>query len=158
MYFWIVGSLMFALPLVSVIAETVADGSSLLAASAQKWFVFWAVGVRLLSAGLRQIIQPRYTAEAILGISDPDAMLVVRELGFANTAIGTIGVASIVAHSWVLPAAIAGIIFYGLAGANHIFHKNRNRLENIAMCSDLFVAIVILACLAKSFIGHQMPS
>jgi hypothetical protein len=30
-----------------------------------RWFVFWAVGVRLLTAGIRQIAQPRFTAETI---------------------------------------------------------------------------------------------
>ena len=28
-----------------------------------KWFVFWTVGIQLFLAGLRQIVQPRYTAE-----------------------------------------------------------------------------------------------
>ena len=67
--------------------------------------VFWAVGVRLFIAGLRQIVQPRYTAETILGVKDPDATLIVRELGFANTAIGSAGLGSIYLAGWVLPVA-----------------------------------------------------
>lgn len=31
-----------------------------------KWFVFWTVGVRLFTAGLRQIWRPQFTAQKIL--------------------------------------------------------------------------------------------
>jgi hypothetical protein len=72
-------------------------------------------------------------------------LLVVRELGIANTAIGSLGVGSIWFPEWVLPAALAGTIFYGLAGINHITHKNRNKLQNVAMLSDLLMAAVLLA-------------
>ncbi|MGA3157258.1 MAG: DUF6790 family protein [Steroidobacteraceae bacterium] len=147
MYFWMVGALMFAFPVTSTLLDTLLKHHGVLtAATTAKWFVFWAVGLRLLLAGLRQIIQPRYTAETILGIKDPDAMLVVRELGFANTAFGVIGVVSIATHTWILPTATAGAIFYGLAGVNHLPHKHRNKLENVAMLSDLFVAAVLLTC------------
>jgi hypothetical protein len=158
MYFLIVGSLMFVLPIVSVIVEMSTDGHGAIATSIQKWFVFWAVGMRLLMAGVRQVIQPSFTAEKILGITDPDALLVVRELGFANTAIGAVGVISILAQSWILPASILGAIFYTLAGINHVFHKQRNAMENVAMTSDLFVAAVLLACTVKPlFAQHGAP-
>lgn len=49
-----------------------------------KWFVFWGVGARLFLAGLRQMIQPEYTAKTLLGIHDPESLIVVRELGFAT--------------------------------------------------------------------------
>ena len=116
-------------------------------ALAGKWFVFWTVGVRLFVAGLRQMIQPRYTAETILGIKGEDSLLIVRELGFANCAIGSIGIGSLYFPGWLLPAGIAGTIFYGLAGINHCYHKARNPLQNVAMISDLFAAIVLLICI-----------
>jgi hypothetical protein len=145
MYVLIVATLMFAFPVTSILIESVLrDHGHLESVVAGKWFVFWAVGVRLFLAGLRQIIQPRYTAESILGIKDAGATLVVRELGFANTAIGSIGMASILFPAWVLPTGIVGTIFYGLAGINHVTHKHRNNLENVAMMSDLFVAAVLL--------------
>lgn len=121
-------------------------------AIAGKWFVFWAVGVRLLIAGLRQIVQPRYTAETILGVKNPDAMLIVRELGFANTAIGSAGLGSIFLAGWTLPLAVIGAVFYALAGVNHVMHKQRNKLQNVAMISDLFAAtmLVTICFAAKS--------
>jgi hypothetical protein len=147
MYFWMVGALMFVFPVTSTVLDTMQRHHGILDAwTVSKWFVFWAVGVRLLLAGLRQIIQPRYTAETILGIKNPDAILVVRELGFANTALGVIGVVSIFAPTWILPTALAGAIFYALAGVNHLVHKSRNALENVALISDLFVGAVLLGC------------
>lgn len=150
MYYVIVAAFMLILPIASVIIET-QHGALFSVALIGRWFVFWGVGVRLLLAGLRQILQPRYTAETIFGIKDRDAHIVVRELGFANTAIGTIGVATFAAPDWTLPAAIAGGIFYGLAGLNHVRHSERNRIENVAMVSDLFIALVLLACCAAAF-------
>jgi hypothetical protein len=110
--------------------------------------VFWAVGIRLLLASLRQILQPRYTAETVLGIKNEESHFVVRELGFANAAIAAIGAGSILFPKWVTAGALAGGIFYGLAGVNHAKRPHRNRLENMAMISDLFVAVVLLAAYA----------
>jgi hypothetical protein len=152
MYFVIVVALMLVCPLASIGIQILFDGPGMLTAVIiGKWFVFWMVGIRLFLAGLRQIVQPRYTAEQILGIKDPDAMLIVRELGFANTAIGSVAVASLVFRNWELPIALAGTIFYALAGINHATHKHRNRFQNIAMASDLFAAAVLLmACLTAT--------
>jgi hypothetical protein len=150
MYFAIVVALMLVLPLTSIEIQVLSEGPGVLtAALAAKWFVFWMVGVRLLLAGLRQIVQPRYTAEQILGVKDPDATLIVRELGIANTAIGSVGAASLFFRDWEFPIALAGTIFYALAGINHLTDKHRNRLQSFAMISDLFAAaILLMSCLA----------
>jgi hypothetical protein len=106
--------------------------------------------IRLLLASLRQIVQPQYTAETILGIKNEESHVVVRELGFANAAIAVVGVGSIIFPAWVTAGALAGGIFYGLADVNHALRPHRNRLEAIAMISDLFVAVVLLAALAAN--------
>ena len=151
MYVVIVIALMLALPLISIVAQIfltdhgALHGASNLAVVA-KWYVFWAVGVRLSLAGLRQIIQPRFTAETILGFKGTEALFFVRELGFANVAMGSVAFASLFAPSWVTPAAMLGAIYYGLAGIIHCFHKGRNKLENVALMSDLFAALVLAIC------------
>ena len=137
---------MFVLPIGSILIELFAFRSSQAAISlVGKWFVFWAVGARLLSAGLRQAIQPRFTAESILGIKGEEPLQVVQELGFANISIGAIGVVSIFNRSWVMPSAIAGCLFFGLAGVRHVVADKRNALENTAMLSDLLLSAVLLA-------------
>jgi uncharacterized protein DUF6790 len=151
MYVLIVITLMLALPLISIVAQIILTdhgalhGASTLAVTA-KWYVFWAVGMRLSLAGLRQIIQPRYTAETILGLKGTESLFFVRELGFANVTMGSVGLASLLAPHWVTPAAMLGAIYYGLAGINHCFHKDRNRLQNVALASDLFAASVLAIC------------
>jgi hypothetical protein len=110
--------------------------------------VFWSAGVRLLLAGLRQFFQPRFTAEQILGIKSDDALPLVRELGAANFATGVVGIASLAKPSFTLPVAIAAAIFYGIAGIRHVAGSDRTRNENIAMISDLFVALILALYLA----------
>ena len=150
MYIIIVLLLMFVLPALSVVNERYFLGSDAgLLLLTGKWFVFWGVGIRLISAGARQAMNPKYTAETILGLKTSESWVVVRELGFANIAIGTVALGSIHAHHWLTPAALAGTIFYGLAGVQHLVTKNRNRLENVAMLSDLFACSILSAyCLA----------
>jgi hypothetical protein len=149
-YFVSVVALMLVCPLISIGIQILLGGPGMLtAALVGKWLVFWMVGVRLFLAGLRQIVQPQYTAEQILGVKDPDAALIVRELGIANTAVGSVAVASLFFRNWELPMALVGTIFYALAGINHLTHKHRNKLQSFAMTSDLFAAAVLLmSCLA----------
>ena len=147
MYYAIVATLMFAFPLLSVGIEATAGRAALSAALVGKWFVFWSVGIRLVLAGVRQIAQPEYTAHVILGFKSNESLLLVRELGFANFALGVVGILSLLFPAWRLPAALAGALFYGLAGVNHLLQPHRNPFENVAMVSDLFVSAVLFAAL-----------
>ncbi len=115
-----------------------------------KWFVFWAVGVRLFLAGLRQSLTPRFTAEQIFGIDDKKSLIVVRELGFANLAMGVLGLGVILRNSWIMPAAVAGGLFYGFAGFVHLTKKDNNRLEQLAMISDLWIFAILLVYFVAS--------
>lgn len=144
MYYVIVAAFMFALPVLSVAIELVVTNTSVSAAIVCKWFAFWSVGWRLLLAGARQVVQPQYTARTILGLKHEESLILVRELGFANVALGLLGVLSLVVPSWQLAAALAGGVFYALAGANHAFQAHRNRLENVALISDIFAAALLL--------------
>lgn len=148
MYYFTVAACMFVLPLLSVAAEATLTGAPFGVAMVCRWFVFWAVGWRLLLAGVRQIAQPQYTAQTILGLRNAESRILVRELGFANVAIGLLGVASLRLPAWQLAGALTGGVFYALAGTNHVLHASRNRLQNLAMLSDLFVAVILLgACI-----------
>lgn len=146
MYYFVVAAFMLVLPVGSIAAESLVAGASVNVLLVAKWFAFWSVGWRLLLAGLRQIIQPQYTAREILGIKGDDSLLLVRELGFANVAVGIFGVASLFQPTWRLGAALVGGVFYALAGVNHLSQHHRTRLEQVAMVSDLFAAVVLLVC------------
>ncbi len=146
MYFAFVVLTVFALPVAAIVIEhsllhSVAPVMSLVG----KWFVFWAAGVRLAIAGLRQYFEPRFTAEKIFGIKGDEPLPLVRELGIANFATGTVGILSIMRPDFALPVAIAAAIFYGVAGLRHAAQRTRNAKENFAMASDLFAFVVLAA-------------
>ena len=144
MYLLTIIFLMFVLPTASVLIEFfVFRSSASVMPLIGKWFVFWAMGVRLFTAGLRQSIRPRFTAEAILGIKGAEQFILVQELGFANLSMGVFGMGTLLVGYWVFPAALVGCLFLGLAGIRHLFSKGRNLLENSAMLSNLVIACLL---------------
>jgi hypothetical protein len=149
MYLAVIVLLMGVLPIASIFVEFVLPHSNAdLLFLIGKWFVFWSVGVRLLLAGLRQIANPEFTAETIFDVKEKAALTIVQELGFGNLAIGLLGVLTLFNRQWIAPAAIVGGLFYGLAGIKHLTKGDRNATENIAMISDLFIAVVLAIYLA----------
>ena len=146
MYLLIVLLLMLVLPAGSIYVErSYLHSTAPTMLLVGKWFVFWSAGVRLFLAGVRQFLQPRFTSEQIFGIKSDDALPLVRELGVANFAAGVIGIISLAKPSFTLPVAISATIFYGIAGIRHVAESNRNRNENVAMISDLFIALILAA-------------
>jgi hypothetical protein len=144
MYFIIVILFLFVFPLVSVAIETFRFNETLTnLVLIGRWWTFWAVGVRLFLAGIRQVVQPRFTAEEIFAIPDPSALPIIREIGFANLSMGTLGICSIFRSEWVIPAAIVGSLYYGFAGLGHLPQKNKNAKEYTAMVSDWFAAGIL---------------
>ncbi len=151
MYLLSVFLLTIVVPLVSIAVDHFLLHSPLpLTALLGKWFVFWAAGVRLFSAGLKQFFQPEFTAKQIFHMTTDEAFPVVRELGIANIAVGAAAIVSLWKPSFVLPIAIVGAIFFGIAGINHVREKNKSRNETVAMATDLWVAVVLVAYIGLS--------
>ncbi|MDB5678016.1 DUF6790 family protein [Sphingomonas bacterium] len=143
MYIAIVLCLMLIFPFAGIGVEY---GHAPLMALVGKWFVFFGVGWRLAIAGIRQIAQPRFTAEHIFNVTGGGGVLVlVRELGFANLGTGLVGIVSLWRPDFTLPTAIVAGIFYAAAGVMHSLEANRSTNENVAMVSDLGIAIVLAA-------------
>lgn len=109
MYLGMITLTMLILPLLSIGGEYALAPDADLAFLIGKWFVFWAMGVRLMLAGLRQILDPAFTAKTIFKIKDPDARKVVVELGFGNVAIALLGLLSVYRTDWVTPALSSGL-------------------------------------------------
>jgi len=147
MYFAVVALFMLVLPVGSICLGIFAFGAAWSAILVAKWFVLWSIGARLSLAGVRQIIQPRYTATVILSLKHDESLVLVRELGFANVALGLVGLACWLFPAWIPAAALAGAVFYCLAGFGHLLQPHRNKFENLAMVSDLFVGLVLAAAL-----------
>jgi hypothetical protein len=154
MYLAMIILLMGVLPVASIAIEFAAlHGEAGLLSLIGKWFVFWPVGVRLILAGLRQVADPTFTAATIFGVKDQAALTIVQELGFGNLSIGTLGALSLIYREWIIPAALAGGLFYGLAGTKHALRNDRNAIENIATVSDLFIFAVLAGYLAAALFG-----
>jgi hypothetical protein len=142
LYLAVVAITMFAAPLVSI-GWAYAAGSTDLMRLIGVWFVFWAVGVRLTLAGLRQYFQPQFTARDILGVDGREAFVFIRELGGANFAAGVVGLASLAFPTFTTPAALAAAIFYAVAAGEHLKSAHRGLNENVALGSDALVALVL---------------
>lgn len=144
MYFATILLLLLIFPAASVTAEALRTGHSIDdVLLVGKWYVFWAIGVRLLIAGLRQVLQPAFTAMEIFDIADLKAHALVREIGFGNISMGLLGLLSLWHPDWRIPAAIIGGLYYCLAGLMHVARR-RNTKELMAMISDLFAAFLLL--------------
>jgi hypothetical protein len=146
MYIVSVVLLLLVLPAGSVVAEALwRNGFADVMPLVGKWFVFWPVGVRLFIAGVRQVLQPEFTAESIFDIKDPAALPIVREVGFANLAMGTLGLLTLAESDLLMPAAIVGALYYGLAGAGHVWRGHLKSAGWTALISDFFIFLVLVA-------------
>jgi len=153
MYILMIALTMFVFPIGSILVELFLFKSPLgIVSLIGKWYAFWAVGIRLFIAGLRQSTNPQFTAQQILGISGDEPLQIVQELGFANLSIGLLGILTILNANWTIPAAIAGGLFYGLAGIRHIFKAEKNSLEKAAMVSNLIIFILLAGFLIQGII------
>lgn len=147
--------LLLVLPLVSVGTEAfLLHGAPIGMALIGKWFVFWAVGVRLFLAGLRQVLQPQFTAETIFDIADRRSHAIVRELGLANLSMGALGILTLAYPGWMTPAALVGGLYYGLAGLGHVARGGGNAHERVALVSDLLIFALLAAVVASRLIGQ----
>jgi len=135
---------MFILPVFSILIEWHFRQSPLGWVLVGKWFVFWAVGVRLFIAGIRQLTKPAFTAKEIFHLSGEESFIIIKELGLANICFGTIGILSLFKVAWCEAAAITGGLYFGLAGIQHLFKKPDSNNEVIAMVSDIYIFVLLL--------------
>lgn len=108
-----------------------------------KWYVFWAGGVRLMLAGLRQTFAPGFTLKQIFEIDHKPSEHIVQELGFANLSMGLLCIVTLPLPFLSPAGAIAAGLFYGLAGLQHIRKPGRNTQRTLAMVTDLLVFAVL---------------
>jgi hypothetical protein len=141
---------MLVLPAASVAVEALrAPGAADLMALIGKWFTFWAVGARLFTAGAMQTFRPQFTAGSIFDLKGPRrarhcARGRLRESGNGNACL-----LSLAKPEWVVPAAIVGGLYYGLAGLGHLLRKTRNFKEQTALVSDLAIFVLLAALVAS---------
>lgn len=144
---------MLIMPVASIATVVLLIGKPLHWPLIGKWFVFWAIGIRLFIAGLRQIIKPAFTAQEIFHITNQDSLVVVKELGFSNLCMGLAGILSVANPYWTQIIAVCGGLYFGLAGMQHIIKKPVSTNETIALVSDLFIFLLMVAYVAFTWLG-----
>ena len=118
-----------------------------------KWILFWAVGIRSVSAGLVQLIYPQYTAQTIFELTNgTDFYIFIRELGVANFSIGVTAIISFWKKLWRYPAAFISLIFNTFLVINHILHFQAGLNELVSLGADIFVVFMLTLFLIKSII------
>lgn len=150
MYFASVILLLFVFPIASVAINAHLRPDIGILVLIGRWFTFWAVGVRLFIAGIRQVVQPEFTAHEIFQIPGKAALPIVREVGFANLSMGLLGLIVLLRLEWTIPAALVGGLYYGLAGVGHLGQRDKNAKEQTALVSDFFVFLVLSVFVIKS--------
>jgi hypothetical protein len=155
LYEWSVLFCFLVIPVgLSVIDSVVLRSAESPADISLKWLTFSGIGLRLGSAGVKQIIQPLYTAKEIFQLKDESAAPIVRELGFANLSFAVLALLSLFFETFRVPAAIAGGSYFGLAGAAHVFRRHKGGEEVFAMVSDLFLFVALATLVVVTQLGH----
>jgi hypothetical protein len=134
--------LLFILPLLSIIGAIIFENDPSGWPLIGKWFIFWTVGLRLFTAGIKQASNPEFTGTHIFQMKTGEGFVVIRELGFANISLGVMGILSVINDNWRVLAAISGGLFFGLAGIQHLFKKPDTQNEWIAILGDFFVFVM----------------
>lgn len=120
-----------------------------------KWFLFWIVGVRALTAGAMQFLNPSYTMN-LLQVGE-DSKIVIMELGFAQFGIGILGVLSLLREQYRTPIAIS----YGsfMIGASYI-HITRfttaNFEEMMSLAGNLVFIVIAILYLVNVRTGNRI--
>ena len=114
-------------------------------------FIFYAVGLRLFLAGIKQTTNPAFTAKEIFHIDSPESFPILREIGFANLCFGQIGLISLFLPQWRIVSALGSGLYYGLAGLQHFIKKLAGTNEKFALITDIIIFLILLVYVIKMF-------
>jgi len=145
--------LMIVLPILSILAELLlVKNTPAVWKLVGQWFLFWAVGVRLFTAGLNQIARPSFTLQSIFHINNLESGIIVRELGISNVGTGIGGIVSLLLVSWRVPIAFIAAVFLGAAALQHAIKKPVSENQWIALFTDALIFLVLVGFLILSFV------
>lgn len=140
---------MLVLPIVAILIRRSRTRAPLLELVGT-WFIFFGVGVRLLVAGLMQILNPGFTGDLLQ--LDANVLLIIQELGFTNVLLAILALASLWKSEYRV-LATAGAIYMGFAGILHLLNQTPDSTarEGVALYSDLWICLIALVYLAFSY-------
>ncbi len=137
--------LLFIFPVLSFFIERWVSSTTVNAlASLGKWLVFYAAGLRLFIAGIRQATKPAFTAKEIFHFTGTESFPVIKELGYLNICAGLVGIISLFIPAWRIVSAFSSGLYYGFAGFTHITKKSAGANERFAMITDIIIFILLM--------------
>jgi len=131
--------LVAVLPIFAAAIESCIDHVGLNWSTYWKWFIFWGVGIHLFFKGIKLASAPQFTGLSLSSFKNSERYLLLLELGFANMALGSMGILSVINDQWRLIAAIAAAIYFGLADMLRLLKKPGGRHELVALLYNLLV-------------------
>jgi hypothetical protein len=137
-------SFFYILPISCILIEIIAFSQTDIWWIMIKWFVFWGVGLRLFTCGMKQVISPEFTAKVIFEVEDSKSYSVIRELGFSNICAGLCGMLSLVYIKFRVVALFIGIVYYGLVLIQHAIRRKKNASEIFVTITDLSIVLELL--------------
>ncbi len=132
-------ALIAVLPIAAALLEARIDQIPLTWPIYWKWFIFWGVGIRLFFKGVKLASAPQFTGLSLSSFKNRESYLLLLELGFANMALGSMGILSVINDQWRLIAAIAGAIYFGLTDMLRLLKKPGSRHELAALLYNVLV-------------------
>lgn len=162
LYIFYIVAVMFVFPLTAILIErfrTKRESGFLdIIETSSKWFIFWGVGIRTITAGISQLVNPAFTA-SILG-TPATCFVAIKEIGLANMSMGLLALISLFAPSWRKAGGFCGGLYLGSAGFLHVSRipEGINQKEMVAMVSDLFIFAVVAFYLFYSFNSNRSRS
>ena len=144
-YFISVLTMILVIPAIGFLIEQILQNIPSTFDMFAKWFIFSAAGLRLFVAGIKQSINPYFTAKEIFHIENAESCFpIVRELGFANICFGIVGIVSLFKSEWREVCAFASGLYYALAALLHILRKPAGTNELFALWTNLIIFGVLL--------------
>jgi hypothetical protein len=117
-----------ALPFAAVVIEAIGNMGRISTVVIAKWFLFFAIGIRFLLVGIKQMTMTKSrTGEIFLSF-------------------GAIGFISLLVPSWRIVSAFSSSLYYGTAACAHFFKKPSSSDEMFIMLSNgcIFLVLVLL--------------
>jgi hypothetical protein len=116
-------SLVSLLPAISASLESFIDDTALDAWVFWKWLVFWVLGIGLFWKGIRLASSQKPASFRPGAFTGKELYSLLLELGFANMALGSMGILSVLNDQWRSIAAITGAVYFALRGIVYLFKK-----------------------------------
>ncbi len=132
-------ALLAVLPIAAALLESRIDQVDLSWPNYWKWFIFWGVGIRLFFKGIKLASTPQFAGLSLSSFKNRESYLLLLELGFANMALGSMGILSVINDQWRFIAAIAGAIYFGLTDMLRLSKKTDGRHERVALIYNILV-------------------